>query len=754
MRLFIAEKPSLGKAIAAALAEKPEKQENCYICGDNVVAYSAGHILRLKEPKEYNPDYRNWNNVTYPFVPEKMEYVKSENVRGLLGTIEKLLKKAGVVVNAGDADREGQLLIDEILEYFSYSGETKRILITDLTKEGIKKALRNMTDNGQHKSLSNAGKGRMYADWLLGMNMTMLYTVTAQKNGYSGTPISIGRVQTPVLGLIVERDYAIENFQSKAFFVIKMSFEKRAGVTVTATWKPGETQPGLDEEKRLVDADIKNAVKNALEEAVTRGEKGLVLNLEKKFRKKHPPLTHSLPTLQIEASEKFGITPSDTLKTAQELYEARMLSYPRSDCQFLPESTHSESGRILRAIAELCPPLKTAADSADLSRKSAAFNDKKVAEHYAIIPTGEKGSLSEPQTKIFSLAAARFIAQFYPDFKYLETTGEISFANEIFTFRGNETKEKGWQEITDDAEEKQADGKGDKDEEESAPKKLPPLNKGEVLNPLTADSAEKKTTPPKRFTEATILKAMNNIHNYVNDAEIKKILKENDGIGTAATQAEIILKLFERLYITKKGKDVISTEKGRHLIEILPDSLKTPDKTALWEKEMKRITENERGLDDFMSEVTGEVGALVTDAQERAGTIKFAPETQGNVPGGNLPPCYKCGSPMRLLTGKNGNFWLCSNSACKSTCDDAKGKPKKPQTCPRCHTKITKREGKNGAFWPCHSCGLILDDAKGKPQKTKKCGKCEKGYLKQSEARDGKTRYWRCSDCDNREYEN
>jgi DNA topoisomerase-3 len=757
MRLFIAEKPSLGRAIAEALTDKPEKQENCLVCGnDDIVAWSAGHILRLKEPKEYNPEYKNWNKVSYPLIPETMEYVKSENAYGLLDTIEKLLKKADVVVNAGDADREGQLLIDEILDYFGYSGAAKRILITDLTKEGIKKALDKMTDNKEHKSLSDAGKARMLADWLLGLNMTMLYTVTAQKNGYSGTPISIGRVQTPVLGLIVERDYVIENFKSKIFYALKMNFLNGASEQFTATWKARENQEGLDEEDRLVDTAVKDALKKSLDEAVTRGEKGLVVNLTKKSKKKHPPLTHSLPSLQIEASEKYGISPADTLKHVQDLYEAGILSYPRSDCQYLPESTHGEAGEINQAIAELCPALKSAAASADISRKSAAFDDKKIAEHYAIIPTGKKGSMSEIQAKIFALSATRFIVQFYPDYEFLETKGEISFNGEIFTFAGNETKKNGWRDVMADPEEKENDGKESGDAEEEKKKKLPAIKKDEELQAVNATETEKKTTPPKRFTEATILKAMNNIHKYVNAEEIKKILKETDGIGTAATQAETIVKLFERLYISKKGKDLISTDKGRHLIKILPDSLKTPDKTAFWEREMKRITGHERDFAEFMSEVAGEVSELVEDAHKRAETIKFASETQEKAPDDSLDslsPCYKCGSPMRLLNGKNGKFWLCSNATCKATCDDLNGKPKKPQVCPRCKTKIVKRDGKNGAFWPCNSCGLILDDVKGKPQKTKKCPKCGKGYLRYIETKDGKTHFWRCSDCDNKEYE-
>jgi DNA topoisomerase-3 len=748
MRLFIAEKPSLGRAIAEALTDRPEKRENHLICGGDVVAWSAGHILRLKEPKEYDPEYRNWNSVTYPLVPERMEYVKSENAAGLLGTIEKLLKKAEAVVNAGDADREGQLLIDEILEYFGYSGETKRLLITDLTKEGIKKALGNMTDNGRHKSLSDAGKGRMYADWLLGINMTMLYTVTAQRNGYSGTPISIGRVQTPVLGLIVERDCTIENFKSKTFYALKMTFLNSASEQFTAAWKPGENQAGLDEEDRLADPVAKDALKKKLEEAVTAGERGLTASFTEKLRKERPPLAHSLPTLQIEASEKYGISPADTLRHVQELYEARILSYPRSDCQYLPESAHASAARINRAITELCPPLKKAAESADVSRKSAVFNDGKTAEHYAIIPTGEKGVMSETQAKIFALAAARFVVQFYPDCEYRETKGEISFCGETFTFGGRVTVKKGWREIIsgpDDGKEGDAEDEG---------RNLPAIEKGEEVKASTVTDTEKKTTPPKRFTEATILKAMNNIHKHVSDGEVKKILRETDGIGTAATQAEILLKLLERLYVSKKGKDLVSTEKGRQLIKILPAPLKTPDKTALWEKEMKRITEKERGLDGFMSDVAEEVRALTEDAYKRAGMIRFCSEAQAKAPeGNNLPACYKCGSPMRPLNGKNGKFWLCSDAACKATCDDANGKPKKPHTCPRCKTRIVKREGKNGAFWPCGSCGLVLDDVKGKPQKTKKCGKCEKGYLKHVEARDGKTRYWRCSDCENKAYE-
>jgi DNA topoisomerase-3 len=750
--LYIAEKPSLAREIALALNNSPERKKNYLDCGNgNIVAWSVGHILRLKTPQEINPANANWAKTAYPIIPLQMEYVKSENAIDLLNTLESLLKKANVVINAGDADREGQLLIDEILEFFGYSGPAKRILITDLTKEGIQKALANMTDNASHKSLSDAGKGRMMADWLLGMNMTMLYTVTAQKNGYRGTPISIGRVQTPVLGLVVNRDKIIENFISKKFYTLHMVFRASSGDDFSTTWRPKEIQTGLDEDGRLIDEAVKNSLIGELNKAVTRGERGSVEKLAKKKKKEHPPLPHSLPTLQIEASDKFGISPSDTLKLVQELYEAKILSYPRSDCQYLPESMHGEAKQIFDGITANAPALNSAAGGGDISKKSAAFNDGKVAEHYAIIPTGKTGNMNDSQAKIFGLSALRFIAQFYPDHEYLETEAEVQFSGEIFGVKGRETTQPGWQVLFTEQDTKDMETT----EKEDSTAKIPSIKDGEALAAVSVGEKEKNSTPPKRFTDGTLLKAMNNVHLYVTDKEIKKTLKENDGIGTAATQAEIINKLFERLYIVKNGKNILSTDKGRHLISILPEALVTPDKTALWEREMKSITDNKCTLGAFIKDVGKEVNALVADAKERAGEIVFEAEAPTpSMAGDSASPCPKCASPMKLLNGKNGKFWLCTNQTCKMTCDDSNGKPKKPHLCPRCKAKLIRRDGKKGPFWPCNSCGLILDDAGGKPQKTKKCPKCEKGYLKYAVSKDGKTHFWKCSDCDSREFEN
>jgi DNA topoisomerase-3 len=747
MRLFIAEKPSLAKAIASGLNPQAKREGNYYSCGSDIVTWSYGHIINLKKPNEYNPEYKKWAAVPFPLIPAKWEYAKSGNALEILSTIESLLKKADSAVNAGDADREGQLLIDEILEYFGYSGPCYRILIADTTEEGVKKALGNISDNAKYKSLCDAGKARLRADWLLGMNMTMLYTVIAQKNGYQGEPISVGRVQTPVLNLVVQRDSEIENFISKLFYTLKLDCAS-GNNRITAKWKAREGQAGLDEEDRLADVSTKDVLEKMLKEAIAAGEKAKVAALEKKLKKENPPLAHSLPSLQIEASEKYGISPADTLKTAQQLYEAGILSYPRSDCPYMPENIIKDAAKIFDGVKINATNLARAVTSADAARKSAAFNDKKVAEHYAIIPTGKIAqSLTDEQKKIYDLSAVRFVAQFWPEHEYMETKGEISFAGETFALSGREAVRAGWKDIL-------SEPKDSEKEDGEAPAKLPPLEKGDELAALDARVEEKKTAPPKRFTEATLLKAMNNIHKYVADEEIKKILKETDGIGTAATQAAIIEKLYERPYIEKKGKEIISTKKGRQLIGILPDTLKKPDKTALWEKEMKRVTEKEKTLDEFMEEISREITSLVSEIKSQPEKIVITGDAQKapSAEGGNAYPCPKCSAPLKALNGKSGPFWACSSPTCKATYSDAKGKPEKPNICPRCGNMLAKMNGKSGPFWACGGCSLYLDDARGKPQKTKRCSNCEKGILKHTLAKSGKY-YWRCESCKKAEFE-
>lgn len=743
MRLFIAEKPSLGRSIAAALPQPQVKGENCIFCGkDDVVTWAAGHILSLYEPQDYNPEHGQWRLEHIPHIPQEWKYKIRPDADSLHKTIKKYLDRADVVVNAGDADREGQLLIDEILDYYNYQGKVFRLLITDNNVEAVQVAIANMKSNEDYRNLSEAGQARAKSDWLLGLNMTRLYTLLAkQNNNYGGSVLSIGRVQTPVLGLVVRRDEEIENFISKPFYAILASFSSAQGA-FTAIWQPGEAQEGMDEKRRLVDKNIADA----LVERLSPVKHGTVINVEKKLVKSPAPLPYSLPALQIDASKAFGLSPSETLEITQKLYEAGIVTYPRSDCQYLPASKHPEASKTIAGIARNLPEYAGIAEKLDTSRKHKAFDDKKVTEHFAIIPTGMPTILKGKQSCIYQLIAQRFLALFWPDdFEYYDAKIEVDLGGEKFKASGREIVKEGWRALLKNTIEQEKDKDAD-----AKNTTLPELTRRQDVDNEKVYIQEKKTTPPERFTEATLLAAMGNIHNYVLDEEIKKILKENDGLGTAATQADIINKLYLRAYTVKKGKQIISTEKGRTLIHLLPDILTLPDLTALWEKQMKSISAGEKTLPSFISEIEQNLIDLIATVKQEKEKIVFAVEgTQTK--SGKTMDCFACGKPLRFIDSVKGKFWACTNAECKKTYSDNKGKPQAPIICPKCNNKpLRKMMGKNGAFWVCE-CGYTASDYNGKPQATKKC-KC--GALqKKNISKNGKT-YWKCMECQEISFEN
>lgn len=735
MRLIIAEKPSLARMIADAIGvtktEKVGKMSN-YVCGDDIVAAAVGHVFELMKMEDYDETYKVWANGTYPFMPNAWQYKKKEDLVDVIDNIESLLKRASCVVNAGDADREGQLLIDEILEYFRWSGEAYRLLITDTNPEAIRKSLASMKPNGVYLPLSTSGKARSMADWLLGMNMSRVCSLKG------GANISVGRVQTPLVGLVVRRDDEIKNFKPKDYWSPLAIFKASSDEPIYCKWKHRDDQDGIDEDGRLVDESVRNSLESKVKSAIVSGDKASVLSVEKKPGKKNPPMPHSLPTLQIEASEKCGTSPADTLALVQLMYERGVVTYPRSDCAYLPTSIHADAEKILSGVKSCIEIMTKIVDGADPSLKSAAFNDSKVAEHFAIIPTGKADKLSDKERAIYELIATRFALQFYPAHEFLETKGEVSFAGETFTFSGRETTVDGWRPLY-----KSKDDDNAKREEEDAPVVLPPLAAGDTVSPTDIKMKAKKTTPPKPFTDATLLKAMNGIHNYVSDPEIKKVLKENDGLGTAATQAKIIERIEQVGYVAHEGKKIVSTEKGKTLIANLPDALTTPDRTALWEMEMKKIAEGGMTLDSFISDVFGEIQKLTAEVNS---SQNFAFKSEGR--GGDPKfPCFVCKTPMRRIARKDGSghFWKCTSDECGKIFDDVKGKPVKPVGCPKCGKELAKRTRKNDGkpFWMC-SCGLFLDDDGGKPIKTRKCSKCG-GLQKQLVAKSG-SKYWKCAD--------
>ena len=537
MRLFIAEKPSLARSIAAVLSN-PQQNHKLYIqAGDDIVAWAAGHLLEQAMPETYDDKYKHWNIADLPIFPDVWKLLVKKESKDLFDNLKKLLKQADVVVNAGDCDREGQLLIDEILEYCGYKGKVLRILISDTNPEAVKKALDNLKPDSDFHGDRDAALARSRADWLHGMNLTRLYTKMAERNGYNGGPLRIGRVKTPVTALVVRRDEAIEAFTPKPFWVVKARISVHHG-SFFATWKPHDEQDGLDEDKRLIDKSVGEAIVTRL-----KGKPATIIKYESKKQSSKPPVGFSLPKLQMIASKKFDLSPAKVLDICQKLYELGILTYPRSDCEYLPDAHHDEADNVFRVI-ETLSSLKIPSQT-DKCRKTPVFNSKKVEEHHAIIPSASckiTKPLEGDEALIFELVARRYIAFFMPDHEFLQVNIYADIDGELFTASGRQVLNDGWKVIEYDSQDNDDENNNDEDSN-SAP--LPETSEGENASCNDILLLEKQTKAPARFSEATLLKAMNEVYRYVLDSEIKKILKQTDGIGTAATQAGIIKELID-----------------------------------------------------------------------------------------------------------------------------------------------------------------------------------------------------------------
>lgn len=606
MKLYIAEKPSLGRAIAAVLPGTHQRGDG-FIKTSNgeCVSWCIGHLLEQAEPHMYNPEYKSWRMQHLPIVPDDWKLQPKKETKNQLAVLRKLVKEADELVHAGDPDREGQLLVDQLIDYLKVSQKRRaniqRLLVNDLNPAAVQRALASLDENKNFAALSASALARSRADWLYGINMTRAYTIQGRKVGYDGV-LSVGRVQTPVLGLVVRRCEEIENFVSKPFYEVKAHLVTQNDEKFTANWRPSEAcEPYMDDMRRVL-------VKKLAENVVTRitDKPAEIQKYEKKNKKQSQPLPYSLSILQIDAARRYGLSAQNVLSACQALYEKhKLITYPRSDCRYLPQGHYKESQSILNTIKSNDPSFAKIVDSADSNIKSPAWNDKKVTAHHAIIPTQRKislSSLSKAEQQVYALVARQYIAQFYPVHEYADTRVEIIIEGGLFVATAKTILKEGWQELF----------RSDKGKE--AEKTLPPLKKGQPLHCERGELIEKNTTPPPYFTDATLLAAMTGISRYVSSADIRKILKETDGLGTEATRAGIIELLFRRGFLTRKGKQIHATDAGRGLIKALPEQATLPDMTAHWEATLNAISQRETSYANFMQPLETQLQKLIADS--------------------------------------------------------------------------------------------------------------------------------------------
>lgn len=656
MRLIIAEKPSLARAIADALPVKATRREGYLEAGDTVVSWCLGHLLEQAAPERYDPRYKQWRLDDLPIVPERWQLVPRSQARSQLAVLRKLVKGADSVVHAGDPDREGQLLVQEVLNHLGWSRPTQRLLVQDLNRPAVARALASLEDNQRYQPLYAAAEARSRADWLYGINLTRAWTLIGRQAGFDGL-LSVGRVQTPVLGLVVRRDRDIAAFEPKPFYLLWADL-KVAGGALRAWWQPGEHHP-LDDQGRLLEPGPAEALAQRL-----AGTQGHLAELDQKRKRQAAPLPYSLSSLQIDAARRHGLSAKRVLDVCQTLYERhQLITYPRSDCRYLPAAHHREAARTLTDACRLDGQLREWAERANFGLRSKAWDDAKVGAHHALAPTGrpaDLNKLSRDEANLFRLIARNVLAQFYPALETYETRAVFDLLGERFQAQGREILEPGWKPLFTTRDDVPA---------------LPPLTRGETASVTEAGCEARETRPPEPFTDASLIKAMMNIARYVEDPAVKRTLRDSDGLGTEATRAGIIETLLTRGYLIRDGKAIRATRTGHALIDSLPPAATRPERTALWEQRLSAIAESQDAPAPFLTALIEDLQALLAQADAGRLNQALAASARSTAPVAPPPKRGKRAASGRR-TGARRSRGNASSSSGRSTSGSSNTTPK------------------------------------------------------------------------------
>lgn len=628
-RLFIAEKPSVGKAIAGALGVKKSYGNYIECKTGDTVTWCFGHLMELEDADVYLPDgipvtksgKKRWRQEDLPILPEtwktclkKKDGKTDPGIKKQYQLIVKLTKAADVIVGAGDPDREGQLLIDEVLETCKLpkSKQILRYWASAVDDASVKKALNNLQPNNSKKfvGMRNAARARGHADWLIGINASRAYTLAAQRgSGNLSGSVNIGRVETPTMNLVALRDAEIQNFRPKPYFVFKGTFIAD-GIRFQATLQLPEDHPGLDSEKRLTSGAEAKKINDALQGA----KSGTVKDCESKNAEQTPPLGYSLADIQSAANAKYGYSAQQVLNCCQKLYETyKLTSYPRSDCQYLPTSQFGDVKQVLAALKAVNPDLAAAVAGANPALKSKIWNDAKISAHHAIIPTqnARASAMTEDEKNVYRLLVLRYLAQFYPPAKLLKSKLTVSVNGFDFVCSGTAILEPGWKKITGN----DAPAKDKKGQEED--QKVPALKKGQAVTVEKIAAVKELTKAPPHYTEGSLIKAMQNIAASISDPRAKKWLKDGDGIGTSATRAMIIDKLKRTGMLELKGKNLLATPKACTVLAELNKLVKDPVMTARWEEVLQAIENGTASLAEFEAAQRKFTTAIVNEVKEK-----------------------------------------------------------------------------------------------------------------------------------------
>ncbi len=641
MRLVVAEKPSVGRDIARVLGANRKGKDGALVGEGWTVTWALGHLAELAPPDAYGEEYKKWRLETLPILPERFKVRANAKTRGQFGAVKALMRDPSVteVVNACDAGREGELIFAYLYQLSGCDKPVRRLWISSLTPEAIGEGLASLRDGRGMKPLEEAARSRGEADWIVGMNATRAYSV---RFGRPGNVLSVGRVQTPTLKLIVDREREIDDFKPEKFWTVYARFA-REGVTYDGVWFKNK-------QNRFTE---KEAAERIAEKV--RGGTGVVKKAEKKTASEKPPLLYDLTELQRNANAKFGFTAERTLRAAQALYEEKkLITYPRTSSRYLTKDmvgTLKKRVEAAGALPELSPFAEKLLQLDKLLLSKRVVDDSKVTDHHAIVPTNKKlsGELQPDEAKVYDLVARRFLAAFFPAARFENTTVVTEVREETFLSRGRVVLEAGWRALY-------PDGVGGKKEKE--PPVLPPVEVGQEWAVAKVAVKEGETKPPPRYSESALLGAMETAGRFVEDEELRQAMKDS-GLGTPATRAATIERLIKVGYLARDKKVLVPTEKGRAAIGLLGDSpIVSPELTARWEERLAKMERGAEARSAFMSDIRAFVTALVEEARNKEGEKVAAPANarakRHAGPGSNggaasaepLGTCPKCGAPV------------------------------------------------------------------------------------------------------------
>ena len=665
MRLFLCEKPSQGKDIGRILGAT-QRGEGCLNGSGVTVTWCIGHLVEAAAPEVYDAALKRWSLEQLPIIPQQWRVEVKPKTATQFKVVKALLAKATQLVIATDADREGELIAREIIDLCGYRGPIERLWLSALNDASIRTALAKLRPSAETLPMYYSALARSRADWLVGMNLSRLFTVLGRQAGYDGV-LSVGRVQTPTLKLVVDRDREIAAFVSVPYWAIDVSLSA-GGQTFTAQWVAPDAS--TDDAGRC----LRQPVAQQAAQQIRAAGSAQVVSVETERVREGPPLLFDLGTLQEVCSKQLGLDVQETLEIAQALYEThKATTYPRSDSGYLPESMFAEVPTVLDSLLKTDPTLAQIMGQLDRTQRSRAWNDGKVTAHHGIIPTLEPANLSamsEKERALYRLIRAHYLAQFLPHHEFDRTVADLSCGQQKLVATGKQVVARGWRLVLAESERE-----GSADEDGDAPVRtqvLPALRDGMACQVAGADIKALKTMPPKPYTQGELVKAMKGVARFVTDPRLKQKLKDTTGIGTEATRANIISGLLGRGYLLQKGRTIRAPDAAFTLIDTVPSAIADPGTTAVWEQALDMIEAGQMALDTFIAKQSAWVAQLVQQYSGATLAIKLPPSLS----------CPQCGAQMRQRTGKSGAFWSCNRYPdCKGTLpvDTSTGKREAPR---------------------------------------------------------------------------